>query len=46
VYLWPAETATNLLPAIEAALRGELHEFVRRSERRHGPLAARCSLLD
>jgi Kef-type K+ transport system membrane component KefB len=46
VYMWPAETAAGLVPAIEAALGGELDEFTRRSERRHGPLAGRCGLLD
>jgi len=45
VYLWPAETAAGLLPAIEAALGGELTEYVRRHEREHGPPAERCALL-
>ena len=46
VYMWPAETAAGLLPAIEAALGGALAEFVRKHERHHGPLAERCGLLE
>lgn len=45
VYMWTAETAAGLLPAIDAALGGTLDSFVRDRERSHGPLAERCDLL-
>ena len=46
VFMWSEETALALVPAIQAALRGDLARFVTGRRRLRRPLEERCELLE
>jgi voltage-gated potassium channel Kch len=46
VYMARTEISLGILPAIEAALNGDLAEFVENRRREHGDLATRSEVLD
>ena len=46
VFMWSEETALALVPAIQAALRGDLARFVIGRRRLRRPLEERCELLE
>ena len=46
VYMWTAETSAGLMPAISAALEGDLAGFIEQRTRQQGRLEERSHLLD